>query len=561
MVNLPQKLQEKIDKLMLFFEYLKKVRDPWEGDWQEECDYMLPRMADFSFEQKDQRERRGKKIYDSTALHSVQTVTDGLQGYMAPESSPWYRMSLPFENNTTTPWLRQFVQDTEDAMYGELRRSTFYHALSEALPISIVLGTTTIYQEEDQLSPRIIFKAMSPKEMYLHENKQGHVDIHVRRFFMSADNLVDSYQEKVPDEIREKAKENPFEDHLVLHFKLPRRYRNPYKLDYRNKRYASYHVLEEEKILLRESGYDDDPYTTHQWYKNSDEVYGRGWGETAMPPTLRLQQIARTLLLGAHRATNPPIRYPAELTGDLNLEPGGMNPYFDPARPIERVDMLGKYPITRDQEEDLRQQIREIMMVDFFIALAQLKGQKTATEVLELRGEQAAILSTLTNRLYTELLTPLLIKTWRMAYRAGRMPRIPEELIAMGVHGLKIEFIGPLAQIQKRYHAMQGVTQTMAQIMPFFDPAMFPESKDVVDGTELVRHVLHESNFPQPAIRDTRAVKQIRETRARKLAMQERMENLEKLGKALPGLRKGQEPKPGTPLIERAPAGPAGVGV
>lgn len=536
--------EKKVSRLLQLAEYLKKVRDPWEDDWQDILDYMLPRKNDLTWSPSKKGKRDNKQIYDSTAQNSIEIVANGLQGYQTPQSGNWFRLSLPIEQLESAPGVRRFLQDTERALYDELARSNFYHMLSEAYPTVVSLGTVTAALEENIEAGNMLYITMDPKEMYIHENHVQIVDTHVRKYWLTIANMIERFGNNVPENISRRAEDNPFEEMLVLHIVLPRKKRDPYKVDKLNKPFASYHILEEDRVLLDESGFDQNPFTTMRLQNNSGEIYGKGWGYDVLPETLRLQQIAKQKMRMGHLASDPPYSYPAEQEGLLDLGPGGMNPYTDPQRPIQRINLLGDYPITREEQNDVRLQVREKLMVDFFISLQQMQGNRTATEVMEMQGEKAAILSTISNRIYTEFLTPLLVKTWRIAYWAGRMPEIPGVLHRHGVTGLKIDFVGPLAQIQKRYHAFQGVEQTLTRFMPLIEA--FPSLIDLINADELGRHILNEGGFPQKAVNDMRIVKEARAAKAQQAAQMQQMEQAQALAEMAPKLN--QPVKPGSPL-------------
>ena len=173
-----------------------------------------------------------------------------------------------------------------------------------------------------------------------------------------------------------------------------------------------------------------------------------------------------------------------------------------------------------------------------------MQGDRTATEVLELQGEKAAILGTLVNRTYNELITPMVARVFRSETKKGRMPEVPRALLESGVE-LRLSFQGPLAQIQKRFHAHQGVSQTLASIYPLIELSQ-GEILDEINLGVLARYLLNEGTFPQDAIRDPRQVAQIKKQKAQQAQQVQQMQQLEAMGKAGPGLAALQQASPGT---------------
>lgn len=547
----------KVSKLLQFYEHAKAEKQPWIETWEELSDYLIPRKSDMYWTPGKRGKRQGIKVYDTTGRRSLMTAAGGMQGYGAPESGSWFELGLPIKDMEDAPGIRSWLQDTTDGLYSELSRGDFYHALAEATPNVMGLGSGTVYTYDHPASSAVFHETLHPAEITIARNRHGIPDTHFWRHWVPLDDIVEEYGEDAPSEVRDRAKNTPYEEEEILIIVMPRKNRELGKIDNLNKPYATYHIHLSSQTLMRESGFDDNPFTTGDWTRNSGETYGRGWGEDALPDIMRINQIAKALLLAAHLAVNPPKKYPAELEGFIDLDPGGMNPYQDPNRVIERIDLLGEYPVARDQENDIREAIREQFMVPFFVSLQQLQQTKpndmTATQVLEMQGEKAAILSTVTGNWYSGLVTPMMVKTWRRAYWAGRMPEIPDILRQYGVTGLKIDFIGPLAQIQKRFHAFHGLQQSFAQFMPF--TATWPEMLKIIDPIELGKYILREGGAPQKIIKDDRAIQAALEAMAQQAASAGQAQNLSEMSKAIPAL--GKAPEPGSPLEAMTQSGGA----
>ena len=550
---------EKLKRLNQQFDAFKKIREPFESDYKDIATYMLPRYNNWSFNETERGKSSSEEIYDSTAQNAISLVSDGMQGYTAPQNEAWFRFGLPNEPLFREPVVRAFVQDTEQAMYSELPRSPFHHTLSEAMPVAIGMGITTVYQEPDPETRSVIYRHLHPKQVYINANGKGLVDEHIVRYPIYLHELVRDYEDKLPKQLLEEAERNPYSERIIRHYVMPRQVRMIDGAGALNMPFASYKVMEGGSssaggagVLLEESGYLEDPYTTLRFTNNSDEVYARGWGHMILPDTLRLNEGERTLLLAAHLSVRPPASIPAELEGKLDLEPEGVSLYLDPTRDVKLHNMVGNYPIALDYMQDLRNQVRQKLMVEFFLALQPFReGQPpTATQVLEMQGEKAALLGTTQDRIHSNLITPMMIKHWRMASRDGRMPEVPEILLDAGVPGLRIEFVGPLAQIQKRFYAFQGIRQTLAQLLPLADVPGWEQVTDRVDIDQVAMHIMESGNFPQRAMRGDEAVARMRQARNEAAAQQQQTANtieLAKVADKLPALNQVAQGQAGVP--------------
>ena len=106
---------------------------------------------------------------------------------------------------------------------------------------------------------------------------------------------------------------------------------------------------------------------------------------------------------------------------------------------------------------------------------------------------------------------------------------------------IKIDFTGPLAQNQKKYHQMGGTVQALSAIGPIMQ--IFPNAGDFLDGDELMKSTMEGMGMPQNIIREDDDVKKIREDRIKaqqeaqaqqqQMAMaQTLMQNANKMGEA-----------------------------
>ena len=251
------------------------------------------------------------------------------------------------------------------------------------------------------------------------------------------------------------------------------------------------------------------------------------------------------LRLGEY-TVNPAVQYPARIENRISLMPGGKNPYRDPNEIIQPIK-LGEYPVGHDRETVIIQNIREAFFVDFFLGLQQVTKTMTVPEVLERQSEKATVLSSAVGRIDSELLDPLIDKTFRIAQEAGRMPDIPEVLLEQNAI-IKYDYIGPLAQILNRTFATGGVKRALESVLPYMQA--FPGMIDLINGDELAKSLMVGYGMPEKVIRRDEEVAQIRQARAMQQAALQRQQALESLGKAAPGLN--QQAQEGSILLQIA---------
>ena len=105
----------------------------------------------------------------------------------------------------------------------------------------------------------------------------------------------------------------------------------------------------------------------------------------------------------------------------------------------------------------------------------------TAQEVIERHEEKMIMLGPVLERLHTELLNPLVARTFNIMDRMGQLPEAPEEFQGMDI---KVEYVSILAQAQKMV-GMKGIqyfvlfTGSVAEMCPeVLDRVDFPEMLD-----------------------------------------------------------------------------------
>ena len=534
---------QQAEELIQKFSNLKKARLPWEHDWQDISRVILPRREDWS-EVANRAERIGTNIYDGTAMGAASILANGFTGYVLSPNVPWFRLSTEDPDMIDgVPGAREWLEHVEKIMYGEFRRSNLYEQAIEFFRDGSTIATATMYIEESRRNGRLRFSTRHPKEIFIAENDEGDVDTVFRRFHMTARAMAQKFgYEALSDVAKNMAENSPYETIPVIHGVYPREDRDVTKRNAKNKRYASSYLEEDGKNILRESGYEQIPYFTWRWTVNTDELYGRGPGHEVLSEVKKLNLMSKGMLRLTQMATDPPLNVPEEMRNRLQWSPGGRNYYNQPEMLVQPAQVASDFPVGFDREERIRQTIESAYMTDFFLMLQRAPDRMTATEVMERQAEKAAIMGPILGRLTTEFLNPLIKRSFSMLLRQRKVPPPPRALVEMIGRGgeLKIEYLGPLAESQKKFHTTKGIDQALVALQPIaqYDPMAL----DNIDWDEVTRQSLEGHGMPQRALRDREQVEQIRQARNQAQQQQQQMENAEKMGKAAEGLNQKKEP-------------------
>jgi hypothetical protein len=518
--------------------------------------------------------KTGMDVYDGSAISAANLATDGISGYSFSKSYKWFNYVLPGKLNFPRwsgmrawsgkrmddyPDVRLWLEDCEEVMYAAFLRSNFYDVGPEIVREALTIGTVNPLQEEDVVTGRTILTIPHFRECYIAENRFGVVDTRYRLYSCDLRQLADKFgldqMMKVITGFKDQYEKNPYAEKEIIHAIFPRSDYDPSLLNGSNKPFASWWVLVTPLKFLYdkaryeskdESGYDENPLLTWRWRKNNDELYGRSPSWDAYIDIMKANQQGRTNLIAGHKMVEPPILAPSDLRGKIEDSPRGRT-YIDrqfmkdsSPRPLLTGIQL---PYGIDAQERTDKIIREHYHVDFFLMLWQAamnKVELTATQVVEMAGEKAAILGNRMGRMETEWLNPTHDRQFAIETRAGRIPIPPQILLDQSGGKIEIDYLGPLAQAQKRIfksQAMRAGLQFIGEMSQVYE-----EVKDLLDPISYGRDYLNSTGVPMRHLRSDDKIDEIRRERQAQLEAQQDVAEGIEIAKAAGKLTKTVEP-------------------
>ena len=132
-----------------------------------------------------------------------------------------------------------------------------------------------------------------------------------------------------------------------------------------------------------------------------------------------------------------------------------------------------------------------------------------------------------------DTLNPMFDRLFDIAYRAGWLPPPPEILLRAGGK-LEVDYMGPLAQAQRRHFYSEPYRSGMVDLSGVvqFSPMMLDNFNWDYVGKEIARA----NGWPEEAIHSERVVAQVRKLRQQAQEEAKQQQQLETMGKAAPGL-------------------------
>jgi len=490
---------------------LERMREPFESRWQEVCEFVAWRRDPVKPPKRSsdpiKPSRRGVRAFNSTAVRALQVWADGMRGYLVSPTLRWFRLVMADRRLNEHPDIKAWLEEVEDALYSVFAHSNFYEAMAEYFYDAGSIGTATMFIEEDVARGEVLFTIQSPWSVCIAEDARGRVDTIYRDVRLTARQAVGLFgADDLDARIVQAAEQRPDQTFQFVHAVYPNAKGQPGYVPGLGKPWASVWVCTTGREVVRRSGYYDMPATVWRCRKEVPFVYGFSPAMDAMCDVLGLNQISKDLLHASHVSVNPPYNVPQEQRGKVSVKPRGINYYHDPRRKIEPVITGVNYPVGVDREERMEKAIQEHFRVDFFMMMSMMERQMTATEVLERQGEKAVVLGSQIGRLNADCLDPLIDRVFAIEYRAGRLPD-PPALIAERGGEVDVDYVGPLAQVQRRLLQTQGINQGLEALEPLI--RIYPEARHVIDPVKAARRVAEAAGIPQDMLRDEDAVAQL----------------------------------------------------
>lgn len=556
--DIPRTPEEKAQAVIDRHGELRTIRQDYESLWRDVIDFCAIKRFNLDGT-KQAGSKVGVKIYDDTAPLALKDWADGLFGYLMSPATQWFKLQVRpewlMEDRSVKVWLEEVARQ----LYASLARSNFYEVTPEFLQDGGSIGTATMYCEEDLGGRKAVFTVCHPGEVFIAENRYGQVDTVFRNFKKTSRQSIQEFGEnpELSEDLKENWQTQPDTEHEFIHAVFPNDDLQMYyesgrmmpKIGRNNKPFVSRYVQVGQTKLISDSGYNSFPYLVWRCRKNTKEMYGRSPAGDAIVSILTSNQFSRTLINAAQNEVEPPWAIPEEMrTSGVHLYARGKNYYGKDRERIPIALNRGiNYPVGEEREIAIRRSIERHFMVEFFSLLsrAAMEGrQLTVPQVMEMQGEKAILLGTVVGRLTSEFLDPVIDRVFEIEERFGNIPPPPPILAKYAGSPLEIDYMGPLAQAQRRLFKTQGIVQAIESSRTIIE--LFPDTRDNIDADEALRVIFDATGAPAKTVRDKDEVMQTREARARQMQQDKAAESLLATAEAVPKI--SQQVEPNSPL-------------
>jgi len=491
----------------------------WYPAWKDLSLYINPTRGFFN----ETRPNVGKTIdhktvVDSTAEDCMNTLSSGMVSGLTSPSRPWFKLALPDPDLMQIGNVKYWLDDVNTRMLDIFAKSNIYGSLASIYEEVATFGTSCSFLEEDY-NEVIRLRVYTVGEYYLGCGPDGRVNAFYRRFWMTVGQLISEFgAENCSMQTQTAFKSNAPDTWVKVNFLIEENDdRVPDYKDFRNMKYRCVYWEDGTKNdqYLRIGGYAEMPVLTPRWMTTTTaDVYGRSPGWKMLGDVKMLQKLQKNKLIALDKVSNPPVQVDASVQGEANMLPGGITRF---SATLPNAGVKPAYQVNPDLTsmeatiEKTQGAIKRKSFSDLFLMMidAERSGTPiTATEVAERQAEKLTILGPVLERLESELLNPLIDRTFNIMYRNGLIPEPPQEIQGME---LKVQYISVLAQAQK----MTGIV-AINQVVNFVmaSAAANPNIIDTIDWDQAARDYAEMSGIPAKIMASPEAVMAIRKAKA-----------------------------------------------
>ena len=440
---------------------MKQERTSFETHWRELSEYIQPRRGRFEISDRNKGEKRNTKIINSKATMALRTASSGLMANLTSPARPWFRLETPdFEMMEFAP-VKIWLSDVEKIMMAIFNESNLYNVLPVLYTELLLFGTAAMSHVDD-FEDVSRFYPHTIGSYYIAQNNRQDIRTFYREFEWTCGQIVGEFGiENVSHGIKDCYDKGDYEKWWpIVHAveENPEFNEDESSRNNKKKRYSSVYYepgidKNSRESILRMRGFDDFPVYVPRWDVTGEDIYGTSCpGMVALGDVKALQIEEKRKAQAIEKMVNPPLKGPGSLRNiPVSSLPGGITTYdSDTTReglqPIYQVDpRLGE--LMADMQA-IEQRIDRAFYVDLFLAISQMQGiqPRNEMEIMRREEEKLLMLGPVIERLFDDLLDPLIDRTFSQAVKAEILPPPPPELEGMD---LKVNYISSLAQAQR----------------------------------------------------------------------------------------------------------------
>ncbi len=459
--------------------------------------------------------KRTKNVFDSSAMQCVQDLASAFQGTITNPATVWSTLRFHSDELNNNQEAVEWLEQANKVMHNKFNESNFNTEIAKCYQSFVALANTVLFFEETD-SHGYRFTSVHLSQISWAENKDGIVDTIFRKFTFTAKQAKERWGNKLHPDILKALVENPDKEFDFMHVVLPR---DPKEVKLSSTGYApgkkrpiaSLYIDMSHKDLVEEDGYYEMCILVGRWSMMPGEKYGRGPGHIGLPDVKTLNRLKRRGLESIDKQVAPPIfANRRDVIGNLDLRPNGISIVND-INGIREFVSQARTDVLQFSVEDLKASIRSIFYLDkLMLPPRDQIGEMTAYETAQRAEEMQRVLGPVLSRLNSELLSPLVVRAFKINLRSPDMPPMPAILKQLGLN-IEIVFVNQLARAQQ----IQDVNTIQQWVQGLMGLAQAkPDVLDNINEDGVAKHTAKVLGVPEIAIQNDDVMAQNRQARA-----------------------------------------------
>ena len=485
---------EQTAKWLKNYEKLKDQRSStWDTIWQEISEHCFPRKAGIIHKDYTPNNQRDARLYDITALDSLERAVAGYMGWSTPKSTPWFSFS-PIRQLSNNENVKNWLAECTRLGAEYIANSNYYSQRHEYLFDLWGLGTACMFVSVDDRN-QTRFEKLKPGTYVFTTDHNGMANCLYREFELTHGQAEAKFgEENLPmcvKECKDIAKRFTF-IHIVKERDSDSRQDGAGFTPAQRKKFGSYYVEKESKKLVQEGGFDSFPFTVGRFltWDGIDPAMSGDWGYgpgfSVLPESRQMNFMAKMMDVSIEKQVFPPLMVPDTYEGTLKTSARAINPYPSSMGPeaIMPLQVTGNLEWGMErmrQRGDLIKRRFHLDMFQMFSMNAANNREMTAFEASQLAGEKLEAISPAFDRDTTEHIQPMMQRLFGLWAENGMLPPPPEEAVMMVGPNL-VQIPDPVVTMTNRLAlALQALSLRSADAQIQKVLAIAPVVPDIVD--------------------------------------------------------------------------------
>ena len=463
-------------------------------------------------------ERKDNKRVIDIGIKARRMFTAGMMSHLFPQGQNWVRLSVKSEELSNNDNVKRALNAATKRFNRAIEESNFYEEMGQCVDACGYIGTTALYCEGTD-KRMLNFRSHYINQFAFCENYLGEVDTVIREFTLTARQAYQQFGEELPVMIKDHANDvsTNNKEFKFIHVVTPRKGGMSGTQKKNEKPIASYYVSLDAQQIVRESGFDEMPYSVGRFYKTNYEKYGRSPATEVFSTLPMLNRMEVTRIRGAERVSNPPWLAPNDGSVRRISNDQGSIIYWNAGNPMSKPEQLRPMDNVMINDDMIRKKEEEILDAFYVPLFNPLMNKKnmTAFESSERLNLSLQFLTPAVNRLNKYFVRPILERAFGIMYRSRKFPEL--EIEELGGAEIEFELVGKAA-LAARQIELFG-TMTAMQQMGLIGQVK-PEIWDNIDADAMARFIQDVNMVPNDVQLSIEARDEMRQQKAQQAAQQ-----------------------------------------